>query len=89
MPRRRLRCTPGLETADHTGRIAGCEECPVVVIPLDGENIQDNGALLDVERFEARLDPQALMLVVRRGDQERTTRIERTAVHAVDVVRTR
>ena len=81
---------PGLETADHAGRIARREECAVVVIPLDGPNLQDDGALLDVERFESRLDPQALVLVARAlrpRDQERTTRIERTAVHATDVVR--
>ena len=48
---------PGLETADHAGRIARREECPVVVIPLYGPNLQDDGALLDVERLEARLDP--------------------------------
>ena len=48
---------PGLETANHLGRVAGREECPVVVVPLDGDDVQDNGALLDVERLETRLDP--------------------------------
>jgi len=48
---------PGLEHADHARRIARREECPVVVIPLDGANLQDDGALRDVERLEARLDP--------------------------------
>ena len=76
-----------IEEAMEAHRIARGVEGAVVVVTLAGANREDDAASLDVERLEASIDRDAIAIVARRSDPERTSRIERPTAHAMDVVR--
>jgi len=65
----------GIEDTRQRHRLARGIERAVIVV-FGGANREDDGATLDVERLEASVDGDAVIVVARRFDPERSSRIK-------------